>query len=460
MAVTSLWRVKGHIGKVVLYAMNEEKTTQKEIIRTDSDDTNTETALSDLISYTERDNATSLKRFVYGINCDPLRAAQNMMKVKKDFGKLDGTVAYHGYQSFKEGEVTPETAHEIGVKLATELWGDKYQVLVTTHLDKDSHLHNHFVINTVSFVDGKKFHRTKKDYYQMREVSDRLCKEYSLSVIENPSESRTKSYDEIEAQRNGTITKDDIIKRDIDECIKLAMSERDFYYRMKAKGYTFDFSRKYATISHPAFLKPRRLKSLGEEYTPESLERRIQESWRQSEVNIPEQDDLTEYFKPLSEPSYQKTYVKFVTIIENVKGRPDSNRNLYKLLGDEIRKFDKLIEQQNLLCDNDIDTPEQLAEYKQSCKDEIVELTEARSRLRNMLKTAERKGDTDNITVYKNDISLLSARLKKLRKDIVVCDRIEAQKPVIDERMNQCREKFEQNEMTGKKQKRTRARSF
>ena len=166
MAVTSLWRVKGHIGKVVLYAMNEEKTTQKEIIRTDSDDTNPETALSDLISYAERDNATALKRFVYGINCDPLRAAQNMMKVKKDFGKLDGTVAYHGYQSFKEGEVAPETAHEIGVKLASELWGDKYQVLVTTHLDKDPHLHNHFVLNTVSFVDGKKFHRTKKRLLQ------------------------------------------------------------------------------------------------------------------------------------------------------------------------------------------------------------------------------------------------------------------------------------------------------
>ena len=186
MAVTSLWRVKGYIGKVILYAMNKDKTTEKEIISTDNDDTNAETALNDLVAYTERDNATSAKRFVDGINYDPLKAAQNMMKVKKDFKKLDGTVAYHGYQSFKEGEVIPETAHELGIKLATELWGNKYQVLVTTHLDKDSHIHNHFVLNTVSFVDGKKFHRTKKDYCQMREVSDRLCREYGLSVIEKP----------------------------------------------------------------------------------------------------------------------------------------------------------------------------------------------------------------------------------------------------------------------------------
>lgn len=70
--------------------------------------------------------------------------------------------------------------------MATELWGDKYEVIVATHVDKASHIHNHFVINTVSFVDGRKFHRTKKDYLQMREKSDALCKEYGLSVIENP----------------------------------------------------------------------------------------------------------------------------------------------------------------------------------------------------------------------------------------------------------------------------------
>ena len=450
MAVTKIWSVKGKIDKVLSYVSNPEKTeyTDDELI-----------GLHDVMNYAMQDYKTEKQHYVSGINCDPDMAKQQMTETKRRFDKLDGIVAFHAYQSFSPGEVTPELAHKIGVELAEKMWGDRFEVIVATHLDRE-HIHNHLVLNSISFFDGKKYNGCKESYRQLRETSDNLCREYGLSVIENPSEKRTKSYGEIEAHRNGTMTKDDIIKHDIDECIKLAMTERDFYYRMKAKGYTFDFSRKYATISHPAFLKPRRLKTLGEEYTPESLSRRIQEAWRQSDVNIPEQDDLTEYFLPLPEPSYQRTYVKFVTIIEVIKERPDSNRYLYKLLGDEIRKFDKLIEQQNLLCDNNIDTPEQLAEYKQACKDEIVELTEARSRLRNMLKTAERKGDTDNITVYKNDISLLSARLRKLRKDIVICDRIEAQKPVIDERMDKCREKFEQNEMTRKKQQRTRARSF
>ena len=186
MAVTSLWRVKGFIGKVVMYAMNENKTTTKEVIRTDNDDTDAFNALSDLIDYAERGDATNEQSFVYRIKCRKGYEKEDMMKTKNDFGKTGGVVAYHGYQSFSKGEVTLEQAHKIGKQLARELWGERYQVIVTTHLDKDSHIHNHFVINTVSWVDGKKFHRTKRDYQKMREVSDRLCREYSLSVIEHP----------------------------------------------------------------------------------------------------------------------------------------------------------------------------------------------------------------------------------------------------------------------------------
>lgn len=121
----------------------------------------------------------------FGINCSPATARDEMLAVKKRFGKEDGTVAYHGYQSFAPGEATPELAHEIGVKLATRLWGDRYQVIIATHLGQN-HLHNHFVLNTVSFADGIKYHRTRKDYHEMQTVSDALCREYRLSVIENP----------------------------------------------------------------------------------------------------------------------------------------------------------------------------------------------------------------------------------------------------------------------------------
>ena len=219
MAVTSLWRVKGYIGKVVMYAMNPEKTTESVSFQTGAEKVSAENTLGGIVSYVERDEATNLKSLVYGIKCHKDTAVQDMMAVKRKFEKTDGVIAYHGYQSFAEGEVTPDKAHEIGKALAKELWGDRYQVLITTHLDKDSHIHNHFVINTVSYVDGKKYHRTKQDYYNMREVSDRLCKEYGLSVIRNPK-SKGKSYAEWRAEFEGRPT----VRGTIREAIDIAVS--------------------------------------------------------------------------------------------------------------------------------------------------------------------------------------------------------------------------------------------
>ena len=187
MATTSLWRVKGYIGKHILYASNPEKTKENQFVETGNDDTDPEQALGDVLTYAGRNEATENKQYVYAINCGVETAKEDMMEIKRRFNKLGGVVAYHGYESFAEGEVTPDIAHKIGIALAEELWGDEFQVLVTTHLDKESHIHNHFVINTVSIKDGHKFHRTKQDYYKMREVSDRLCREYGLSVITKPS---------------------------------------------------------------------------------------------------------------------------------------------------------------------------------------------------------------------------------------------------------------------------------
>ncbi len=125
-----------------------------------------------------------MEQYVSGVNCAPTTAREEMIAVKKRFGKEGGIVAFHGYQSFAPGECNPAMAHEIGKKLAEELWGSQYQVLIATHLDKANHLHNHFVVNSVSFLDGKRYHRTNQDYRDMRMVSDRLCKEYQLSVVQ------------------------------------------------------------------------------------------------------------------------------------------------------------------------------------------------------------------------------------------------------------------------------------
>ena len=172
MATTSIWRVRGWLGKVVIYVENPDKTSNPAFVaQKDLSDRQVQ-GLSDVIDYAANSKKTQaadeqsevLRSFVSGVNCHPNTARDEMIAVKKRFGKEDGTVAYHGYQSFAPGEATPEIAHEIGLNLAQRLWGERYQVLVTTHLDKANHLHNHFVLNTVSFVDRIKYHRTAQDY--------------------------------------------------------------------------------------------------------------------------------------------------------------------------------------------------------------------------------------------------------------------------------------------------------
>ena len=411
MAVTKIWSIKGRIDKVISYVSNPVKTEYTE------DDLQ---GLRDVMDYAMQDYKTEKQRYVSGINCDPNMARKQMLSTKKRFDKPDGIVAFHAYQSFSPGEVTPELAHKIGVELAKKMWGDRFEVIVATHIDRE-HLHNHLVLNSVSFLDGKKYNACKESYRQLREMSDDLCREYGLSVIENPKR-QGKNHAAYTAEKNGEVTKDSIIRRDIDECILLAISERDFFNKMKARGYTFDFSHKYAVIHHPDFQRGRRLKTLGENYTPESLMRRIDESWKRHEIDLPEQDDIKEYLTPLPKFSYRDSFVRFVTLVRIVKERPNANREVQKILLDEIKKLDSLIEKQNLLCDNDIDTPEQLTAFKESCQSELSEINE-------------------------EDIRLLSERMGKLRKRIRICDKIEEQKPVIDERIADCRGSINRKEM-------------
>ena len=202
MATTSIWSIKGWLGKLVIYVENPEKTEQPKTADTGPElsgqggDTQ---SLADVIAYAVSEEKTKQKsgntgtgeekekmnadeisdertelmqQYVSGVNCSALTAREEMIAVKKRFGKNEGIMAFHGYQSFAPGECTPVMAHEIGVKLAEELWGERFQVIVATHLDKAHHLHNHFVVNSVSFKDGLRYHRSKKDYQDMRNVSD------------------------------------------------------------------------------------------------------------------------------------------------------------------------------------------------------------------------------------------------------------------------------------------------
>ena len=153
MAVTSIWPIKGRVDKVINYARNPEKTHDKKSLLKLHE-------IEGVIEYAADEMKTETRALVTCLNLSSEEnAAKEFMEVKHRYGKEDGRVCYHGYQSFKADEVDADTAHNIGVALAKELWGDRFQVVIATHCNT-GHYHNHFVINSVSDVDGLKFYNS------------------------------------------------------------------------------------------------------------------------------------------------------------------------------------------------------------------------------------------------------------------------------------------------------------
>jgi hypothetical protein len=276
MATTKIWPVRDNLARVVEYAENHLKTANPNAY--------TEQELRDLrdvLDYAADEDKTAQHFFVTGVNCIAETAYEQMTATKQRFGKTDGNLAYHAYQSFAPDEVSPEQCHRIGVALAKRLWGDKYEVVVSTHLNTHC-VHNHFVINSVSFTDGKKLNNNYAMYFDvLRKGSDDICAEMGLSVIENPGKSPGNRYMR-EAEKRGEPTIHNVIRADIDEAIKRSMTDRQFYTLMKSWGYTFQFSekRKYPTLRPPGSAQVTRFKTLGVEYTPERITRRILEHGR------------------------------------------------------------------------------------------------------------------------------------------------------------------------------------
>ena len=182
---------------------------------------------------------TDEKKYVSGVNCSAAFAYEGMMAVKHKYGERGKVIAYHGYQSFRTDELTPEECHAIGIETARKMWGKDYQVLVTTHLNTDN-LHNHFVVNSVSFRDGRKFRNSIEQHYELREISDAICKEHGLSVLDNTAISREQSKGAYWREQRGQPTHRAQLKQDIAYCLKYSTDWQTFMDQLQAKGYTID----------------------------------------------------------------------------------------------------------------------------------------------------------------------------------------------------------------------------
>ena len=439
----------------MVYVENPEKTSNPEFYE-NGDMTERECQeLDDVIAYAvssrktelHKEDSNVLERFVSGVNCHPATARAEMMAVKKRFGKEDGTIAYHGYQSFAPGEATPEMAHKIGVELAQRLWGDRYQVVVATHLDKANHLHSHFVLNTVSFVDGIKYHRTAKDYHEMQAVSDALCREYGLSVIENPQPGKSKHYGEWRAGQEQSPTWRGIVRSDVDEVIRLSMTERQFFENLHRKGYEVKVG-KDISVRPPGKERFVRLaRNFGEDYTLEGIRRRILEQTRAA-IPLPEPAPKRKHYRVSGDWQSRKKVTGFRALYFHYcyllgvfpKSKQQNKRRLHFLLREDLIKLDAITQEARLLAEHRIDTAQQLSSYNSELESRIADVTSQRKLLYRKQRTVAVKSDEVASAEVSTAIATLSRELSQLRREVKLCSDIAVRSGVMLEHIQKVRE--------------------
>lgn len=392
MATTKIWKIKNRFDNVIDYVSNKDKT----------------------------DN----KKYVSGINCLPETAFKEMSIVKKQYNKTNGILGFHAYQSFKGCEVTSDEAHEIGIRLAEELWGDKFQVIVATHTNTKN-VHNHFFINSVSFVDGKKYYDNKVNYAIMRRTSDDLCKEYELQTLEEKS--FYKNICNRYARSNKYL---DSIRADIDYAISQARVYNDFTHILTKMGYELNHEYNKMSIRKPPYKRYTRVeRTFGEEYSRESILFRIKHTLT-FKVPFPECHTLTGRYKRRSKTSIRnKTKAKglralyyYYCYLLKVFPKQKYPPKYSKAMQEEIKKMDNYSNSARFLVKHNITTLTEIKEYKSSATIKIVELKGLRE---NLWRKHKRIKTNEEGQFICSEIQKLAIKIDELNKDIKLCNFIE-----------------------------------
>ena len=405
MATTKIWNIKGRLDCLINYASNPEKTDENQYNKAEMQ------ALHNVMAYAADGYKTEKRLYVSGVNVTPDTATYKMQQTKLRYGKTDGIIAFHAIQSFKPGEVTPELAHKIGVEFAKEMWGDRFEVLIATHLNRQ-HLHNHFVINSVSFVDGKKYYDNQENYNLMKKISDRLCEENNLSVIRNPK-SKGRHYAEVMAEKNGYPTIRGQIKDELDEIIKCSYTYEQFWKILKQRGYEVKRDVRYIALKPAYSQRYIRLKSLGKNYSEEAIRQRIISARNGIRILDKPATDYNAWLKkyePIKLHGFKALYYHYLYLFGKIRKKETPQRVSF-YMREELIKFERYQKQFHFLIENDIETTDQLSSFKENTELKISESVIQRSRL---------YGKSDPTA----EIKAINAELQKLRKDMRMCNNI------------------------------------
>ena len=424
MATTKIWAIKDSISRVVKYAENPNKTTLSDI--------------EQVLLYAENKEKTTDENettmFVTGVNCNRDTALAEMIKTQIKFDKTTGNVAYHAYQSFKRGEITPELAHKIGVELAEQMFPE-HQVLVATHLNTGTY-HNHFVINSVNMFTGKKFDCNKGAYFRFRGLSDELCEKYNLTVIKNPKGRTARNI--YFAEKRGEPTKYNLMRQAIDEAMEMCINYGQFKKIMYKKGYIIndDYNRKYPTIRSINDTKAVRMYRLGEKYTPNAIAEKV----RNNPYHY--QNKYLEFTKVKKRRNVKRGKYKgsfefisvvsltleliFLTLFYLMGYRKVATKNksytpLSPEMKEEVRKLQRYSNQVRLVCKEKLNTLDEVKVFISKINDEMNDYIDLRQNYRKKLRNCK---DEELVKEYKSKISDCSLIIKKYRYNLKIASQI------------------------------------
>lgn len=420
MAVTKIKRIRGNPGDPLSYIGNPEKTRNRGFSEADRQ------ALADIIAYAADEKKTEKQYFTTGINCDVENAREQFNITKLSFNKTGGIVCGHCMQSFDGYEVTPEEAHEIGVQMSKELWGDRFQIVVATHLNTNN-VHNHIVFNSVSFVDGKRFHFCTEETMRIRAVSDRICRERNLSVIEHPEGKRV-PYSLYKMEKAGMPTRYNVARQALDEAISVSANMEEFKSELKKRGYLYQFNprRKYWTVTPPGWTKAIRTDRLGDQYTREMIQQRVfsndigvRMQRMRNECRSTNHYDLKRRIdKIMGRSGLEKLYLRYCYELGYLPKYRQNPVRLHAVLKEELLKCDLYSEEAKFLARYNISTEEDLEKKMKSLMEDYSSISAQRSELRRKLR---RKMPVEEEAQCREKVRELTVELKDTRKELKLC---------------------------------------
>ena len=438
MATTRIWKIVKRLDHVVDYATDKNKTRNIEFKNDNRNFQMIVDDLNDVIDYAMNPDKTEQQFYVSGINCQANSAYEEMKNVKAFFHKEDKILGFHAYQSFKE-KVSPELAHKIGLELAKEIWGDRFQVIVTTHLNTE-HTHNHFVINSVSFVDGLKYYDNHTTYSRIRHVSDELCKEYGLNVLTEKATKANLKYDNFYKKSLYNDNYSNTAKKEIDLAIRQAYSYDDFLYLMKKLDYEITIRAGKMSIRKNNYKRNIRIeRRFGENYTIDNIKKRIIE---EQAVRVPFVENIYERkvkfpfaqrHKKAKAKGFIALYYHYCYLLKVFPNNVPQQRLPASIRAD-VAQMEELSNQAKLLVTHNIKTLDDLLNYKEEITYEINELLNNRERLWAIRKMSKNEAEMRN---YAEQISNLTKDINKFRKEVEQCEEIKIRSQKIDENLTE-----------------------